>query len=87
MLRQALAKDRDVATASHNAMSDLTIPKLISAKEESSTGFAASEFRKQAGAVLRSDFKRIEYMIRKGEKQIKLLKMPWSQDCRRCQLN
>jgi len=27
-------------------------------------------------SVRRSDFKRIEYKIRKGEKQLKLMKMP-----------
>jgi hypothetical protein len=40
------------------------------------TAFAIAEFRRQAASVQRSDFKKIEYMIRKGEKQIKLLRMP-----------
>ena len=38
--------------------------------------YARSEFRKQAKNVRKNDFKKIEYMIRKGHKQLKLLKMP-----------
>jgi len=45
-------------------------------KEGTSTSFARDEFRKQANQVKRSDFKTIEYKIRKGQKQIKLLQMP-----------
>ena len=40
------------------------------------TAYAIAEFRKQASSVQRSDFKKIDYMIRKGDKQIKLLRMP-----------
>jgi hypothetical protein len=40
------------------------------------TAFAAQEFRRQAAMVKRSDFKKVEYMLRKGDKQIKLLQMP-----------
>ena len=40
------------------------------------TSYAKAEFRKQAQQVKRSDFRKIEYMIRKGEKQLKVLKMP-----------
>jgi hypothetical protein len=40
------------------------------------TAYAINEFRKQALSVNRSDFKKIDYMIRKGGKQIKLLRMP-----------
>jgi hypothetical protein len=40
------------------------------------TAYAIVEFRKQALSVQRSDFKKIDYMIRKGDKQIKLLRMP-----------
>ena len=45
-------------------------------KTTTTTAFAVREFRKQALSVNRSDFKTIEYMIRKGDKQIKLLRMP-----------
>ena len=37
------------------------------------TSYAREEFRRQAGAVKRSDFKGIEYRIRKGQKYVKLL--------------
>lgn len=40
------------------------------------TSFASNEFRRQCASVKRSEFKKIEYMIRKGEKQLKLLRMP-----------
>ncbi len=49
--------------------SDPTIPSTT-------TAYAIAEFRKQASSVQRSDFKKIDYMIRKGDKQIKLLRMP-----------
>ena len=42
----------------------------------STTEYAINEFRKQALSVQRSDFKKIDYMIRKGDKQIRLLRMP-----------
>ena len=43
---------------------------------QSATYYARQEFRRQSQQVKRNDFKRIEYMIRKGEKHLKLLKMP-----------
>ena len=42
----------------------------------SSTSYARDQFRKEASLVRRSDFKTIEYKIRKGKKQLQLLKMP-----------
>lgn len=41
-----------------------------------STYYARNEFRKQAQKVQRSDFQTIEYQIRKGHKQIKMLRQP-----------
>ena len=41
-----------------------------------STAHARSEFRRQALQVSRKDFRAIEYKIRHGYKQIKLLQMP-----------
>jgi len=41
-----------------------------------STAHARSEFRRQALQVSRKDFRTIEYKIRHGYKQIKLLQMP-----------
>jgi Complex 1 protein (LYR family) len=41
-----------------------------------SLSYAKREFRKQALEVKRSDFKTIEYKMRKAQKQIKVLQMP-----------
>ena len=41
-----------------------------------STSHVRYEFRRQASQVNRKDFRAIEYKIRHGYKQIKLLKMP-----------
>jgi hypothetical protein len=38
--------------------------------------YARKKFRQEAAQVPRSDFKTIEYKIRKGRKQLELLKMP-----------
>ena len=38
--------------------------------------YARTKFRQEAAQVRRSDFKTIEYKIRKGKKQLELLKMP-----------
>jgi|UPI000581A20E hypothetical protein len=71
ILRQAIQKDRAGSCLK-------PIPILLSHKYDAPTTFsyAVSEFRKQAASVKRSDFKKIEYMMRKGEKQLKLLQMP-----------
>jgi succinate dehydrogenase assembly factor 1 len=72
-LRVAAAKDRTVHTAW--SKSEHFFP-LVRNNETTSTSYACREFRRQAMQVKRNDFKRIEHMIRKGEKQLKLLKMP-----------
>ena len=41
-----------------------------------SVHYTRQEFRRRAASVKKTDFKTIEHMIRKGEKHIKLLKMP-----------
>jgi len=41
-----------------------------------SSFYAKDEFRKQVGSVKRSDFRTIEYKLRHGYKQVKLLQMP-----------
>jgi len=43
---------------------------------DTSTYYACQEFRRLAQQVKRNDYKRIEYMLRKGEKQTKLINMP-----------
>ena len=82
VLRQAASKDREMLNNSTTGSSSNSFHALltnkVAANEQGSTttSYAASEFRRQASSVKRSDFKRIEYMIRKGQKQIKLMQMP-----------
>lgn len=49
---------------------------LVNPSSTTSTHYTRQEFRRSAMSVRRTDFKTIEHMIRKGEKHIKLLKMP-----------
>jgi hypothetical protein len=74
LLREAFKKDQ----ASTAAASNTTIPSFshLLAAENNSVSYARTEFRRQAQQVKRSDFKTIEYKMRKGQKQIKLLQMP-----------
>ena len=67
LLREALAKDR-------KSQPKRTMNELLST--QSTTSYAREEFRKQSASVRRSDFKIIEYKIRKGRKQLQLIKMP-----------
>lgn len=69
ILREAAKKDRQVANQK------LPMTSLL-ANNKTTTSYAKDEFRRQSQAVKRSDFKGIEYRIRKGEKQVKLLRMP-----------
>ena len=80
ILREAIHKDRKTLP-----ISDKNIPvnQLLSpssgsssSSSSSSTAYARDKFRREALAVRRSDFKTIEYKIRKGKKQLVLLKMP-----------
>lgn len=77
ILREAVKKDRQ---QQHQQGSAEAVPSfaslLFQANGKSTAGYARSEFRSQAQQVKRTDFKKIEYMIRKGEKQLKILKMP-----------
>lgn len=72
ILREAIKKDRTFNSLQEQPQK--SIMELISSK--SSTSYARDEFRKQSDLVRRSDFKTIEYKIRKGRKQLQLLKMP-----------
>lgn len=84
ILRVAAEKDRSTLAAaaaaqSSSSLSNGTMKHVFAMARQnpnSSTSFACHEFRRQANQVKRNDFKRIEYMIRKGEKHIKLLSMP-----------
>jgi succinate dehydrogenase assembly factor 1 len=72
ILRETIRKDRKKPD---NPNYNLSFVQLLSSPESSSS-FARNKFRTEAGLVKRSDFKTIEYKIRKGQKQLKLLKMP-----------
>jgi hypothetical protein len=77
ILREAIKKDRIAASSSLTATTPQqpqSVNQLFS--KRSSTSYARNEFRKQSSLVRRSDFKTIEYKLRKGRKQLQLLKMP-----------
>jgi hypothetical protein len=76
ILREAIKKDR-VAIQEQAEASTTTwqsIPSLLSSRTTTSY-YATTEFRKQA-VVRRGDFKMIEFKLRHGHKQLKLLQMP-----------
>jgi hypothetical protein len=75
ILREAVKKDREFA---EEGLANLPLTALLKSGGTgcTTTSYAREEFRRQAGAVKRNDFKGIEYRIRKGEKQVKLLRMP-----------
>jgi len=81
LLREASKKDRMAAatpglttttTEIETSFSNL----LFGESDSSSTAHVRYEFRRQAHQVSRKDFRAIEYKIRHGYKQIKLLQMP-----------
>ena len=75
VLREAVKKDREVSEGvARQPMTALLNPE--SSGGTTTTSYARREFRRQSGEVKRSDFKGIEYRIRKGQKHVKLLKMP-----------
>mmetsp|Transcript_25894 Transcript_25894/g.44050 ORF Transcript_25894/g.44050 Transcript_25894/m.44050 type:complete len:107 (+) Transcript_25894:1433-1753(+) len=81
ILREAHRKD---AAMSKNGDVNASFLSLLQEEEEvgerssttTTTSYARKQFRSEATAVKRSDFKTIEYKIRRGDKQLKLLKMP-----------
>ena len=80
ILRQAVVIDRAQRQGKGEALSFVQLVANDNGAEGetsvSGTRHAREKFRKEATSVRRSDFKTIEYKIRKGEKQLKLLKMP-----------
>mmetsp|Transcript_25509 Transcript_25509/g.61346 ORF Transcript_25509/g.61346 Transcript_25509/m.61346 type:complete len:103 (-) Transcript_25509:195-503(-) len=74
LLRVAICKDRN-ATKMAAETQGQPLGKLF-LTSSSSTAYARDQFRREASGVRRSDFKTIEYKIRKGKKQLELLKMP-----------
>jgi hypothetical protein len=72
LLREAIKKDR----TSNNTSKVPTLLSSSSQNNDSVTSHVSQEFRKQANSIRRKDFRTIEYKIRYGYKQIKLLQMP-----------
>lgn len=70
ILRESIRKDRKVVPM-HRLVHELLFSSSIT-----TTSYAKEQFRKESKSVRRADFKTIEYMIRKGKKQLQLLKMP-----------
>mmetsp|Transcript_514 Transcript_514/g.617 ORF Transcript_514/g.617 Transcript_514/m.617 type:complete len:102 (-) Transcript_514:277-582(-) len=76
VLRVAIKKDRS-SSSNNNGIAVIEenfLGHLL--HDQTSTHYARHEFRKQAMQVKRSDFKTIEYQLRKGHKQLKVLQMP-----------
>jgi hypothetical protein len=73
ILRVATAKDR--AVHSGWSKSQHSFPMLRN-NQTTSTYYACQAFRRETTQVKRNDFKRIEHMIRKGHKHLKVLQMP-----------
>ena len=76
ILREAIHKDRKTLPISDKNIPLNQLLSPSSGSSSSSTAYARDKFRREALAVRRSDFKTIEYKIRKGKKQLDLLKMP-----------
>mmetsp|Transcript_2411 Transcript_2411/g.6471 ORF Transcript_2411/g.6471 Transcript_2411/m.6471 type:complete len:109 (-) Transcript_2411:831-1157(-) len=82
LLRQAATKDR--STGSNNTLSFAELvwnasdagTTVAGTSSRTATSHARNEFRRQAAASSRKDFRGIEHKIRHGYKQIKLLQMP-----------
>ena len=86
LLRVAVQKDRaSSATASSSPDQQIPFTTLLAGETTNSkngtthtvtTSHARAEFRRQCAEVKRSDFRTIEYLVRKGRKHVKLLQMP-----------
>jgi succinate dehydrogenase assembly factor 1 len=76
ILREALRKDRSSSDDKTSFVTLISGARAHNTKQTTSTAYAVVEFRRQAATATRSEFKKIEYMIRKGHKQVKLLQMP-----------
>ena len=70
LLREAIKKDRATPAANTSNISHLL------ASPDAVTNHVRDKFRQDAYSVGRKDFRTIEYRIRHGYKQIKLLQMP-----------
>lgn len=75
LLRVAVQKDRASSAASSSPGQHIPLLTTLLA-ETTTTSHARAEFRRQCAEVKRSDFRTIEYLLRKGRKHVKLLQMP-----------
>lgn len=82
ILRVATMKDKELKT-NPLATTALTAPSThipyflsVLTHPESTVSYARQEFRRQAESIKRSDFRTVEYSIRKGKKHLKLMSMP-----------
>lgn len=69
IIREAAKKDRN-NTGNNNDLFSLW------QNPATSSSYARSEFRRQTQTVKKSDFRKIEFKIRQGYKQVKLVQMP-----------
>ena len=74
-LAQQLAAQQEIGSSADSRKGRPSVGALLQTSS-TSTSYASKEFRRQAATTKRSDFKKIEYMLRKADKQIKLLSMP-----------
>ena len=72
------AHQKDISTSSTSTNNPSFHPSFTSSLHDprSTTHYAKEEFRRRAATVKKSDFRTIEYMVRRGKKDVKLLQMP-----------
>ena len=71
ILRAAYKKDN----SNHNGGNNVNFRKALQ-DATSNTRYAKIEFRRQSAMLRKNDFQTIEFKIRHGHKQVKLLQMP-----------
>lgn len=76
ILRESIRKDRKKVVVPMQPSHHRPVNALLYFSSNTTTSYAREQFRKESSTVRRADFKTIEYMIRKGRKQLQLLKMP-----------
>ena len=89
LLREAIKKDKlQLGTNNNNGISSVgascvgIVRPLFGGgggggtSTSTTVSYVRSEFRRQCNQVERNDYKRIEYQIRQGYKQVKVLQMP-----------
>jgi hypothetical protein len=69
LLREAAKKDKTGTSSSSSIMELWKNP-------QTTASYARTEFRRQAHQLAKKDFRTIEFKIRHGQKQLKLLQMP-----------